>query len=66
MVATQWRTGGLGGPTGLDYGAVESALRMRGTPRSAWPGLFEAVRCIERVMLDEFAQRASRPLPAGC
>lgn len=49
--ATQWRlvATGLGtvGYQGLDYGAVEVVMRMRGVPRKARRHAFDGVRVLE-------------------
>lgn len=45
-MSTQWRTGGFG-PTGLDYNALPSVMRLVGVPRADWPDTFECVRVLE-------------------
>lgn len=47
---TQWRVG-MGGPVGLDYGALSFVLRMSGVPRAAWPDMFEDLRVLENAAL---------------
>lgn len=56
FAATQWRVG-MGGATGLDYAAVQAALRAH-HPRT-WKRLFRGVRVIESAMLRAFAERAT-------
>lgn len=55
-VGTQWRTG-WHGATGLDYCAVESALRMCCIPRRQWPELFGDVRAMESAALGEMRSK---------
>jgi hypothetical protein len=54
-VSTQWvwASMGMGGAArvALNYGAVESALRMQGIKRKRWPGVFADLRHIERAVL---------------
>lgn len=45
-MSTQWRSG-FGGPTGLDYGALPSVLRLQGVPRADWSDTFECIRVLE-------------------
>ena len=49
LACTQWRRGGMGQRTGLDYAAVQSVLRAF-HPR-AWKRLFAGIRVIERALL---------------
>lgn len=48
-VSTQWRVGGMGGIFGLDYAAVEAALRMLGcdNPRE----IFDSIQVMEYAAL---------------
>jgi hypothetical protein len=50
--STQWRTG-MAGPTGLDYQAIESTLRMTRVPRSEWPHVFDDLRTMEDAALEQ-------------
>ena len=49
-MATQWRVG-MGGATGLDYGAIPVVLRLQGVPRADWPALFADLRTMESAAL---------------
>lgn len=49
---TQWRVG-VGGATGLDYGALPTVLRLSGVKRTEWPGVWDSVRVMERAALEE-------------
>lgn len=49
---TQWRMG-VGGATGLDYGALPTVLRLSGVKRGEWPGVWDSVRVMERAALEE-------------
>jgi hypothetical protein len=51
-LTTQWRMGPAG-PTGLDYAALEPALRLMAVPTDDWPALFEDVQTMERAALEE-------------
>lgn len=51
---TQWRTGGMGGLVGLDYGVIPTVAMMAGvnpTP-DEWPALFHDLRVMEAAALD--------------
>jgi hypothetical protein len=53
-LATQWRMHiGMAGVhyQGLDYGAVEVALRLERVPRSDWPQTFHDLQTMERAAL---------------
>lgn len=54
FAGTQWRAG-MGGRTGLDYGAVQAALQAH-VPRT-WKRVFAGIRVIERAMLGADAWR---------
>lgn len=49
---TQWRVG-VGGATGLDYGALPTVLRFAGVKRAEWSGVWDSVRVMERAALEE-------------
>lgn len=53
-VATQWRTSG-GGPTGLDYGAVEWVMKLRTVPKKQRLGVLTSIRIMEASALDQIA-----------
>jgi len=54
-VQTQWASGGMGGPTGLDYVRVRAGLEMAGIEVTS--ELFEGLRLIEAGALEGFAKR---------
>ena len=53
-VCTQWRVGGMGGPVGLDYSAVDIAARWMGI--EIVPRIFDGIRALECVTLEEQAE----------
>lgn len=55
-MATQWRTG-MGGPVGLDYAALPAVFRLIGTPRAAWPGIFDDLRVMEAEALNVMSEQ---------
>lgn len=62
QVQTQWRVGGMGTPTGLDYAGIEAWMRCTGragNPRRA-RRLLQDLQLMERVTLNEWADRAQR------
>lgn len=56
QVGTQWRHG-MGGITGLDYGALEAVLRIRRVARADRPEVLDAVRTMERAVLEMKAEK---------
>lgn len=56
-VQTQWRTGGVGGATGLDYGAVCAYLREVVARRKPRAEVFAGIRAAERATLEVWAQQ---------
>lgn len=62
QLQTQWRIGGMGTPTGLDYAGVDAWMRVTGragNPRRA-RRLLHDLQLMERVTLNEWAERAQR------
>lgn len=55
FAATQWRRGGMGQRTGLDYGPVHALLQAHWP--SGWKAVFAGVRVIERALLVVDAER---------
>ncbi len=55
---TQWQVG-LSGPVGLRYESLFVVLRLTGTPRAQWAGVFDDVRIMESEALKAFAERRS-------
>lgn len=55
-VQTQWASGGMGGPTGLDYTRVRAGLQMAGVEVTA--EIFEGLRLIEASALGAFNKRS--------
>ena len=56
-LSTQWRYGGMGSCTGLDYTAVLALLRTLRLPRAEADALFEDVQTMERAALAEMSER---------
>lgn len=55
---TQWRVGGMGSATGLDYASVSLYLRdVAGIKRKEMPELFNAIQAMERATLEEWAAK---------
>jgi hypothetical protein len=55
-MSTQWRVG-MSGPTGLDYNALPTVLRLTGAARGDWADLFEAVRVMEDAALEKMREK---------
>lgn len=51
-VQTQWRTGGMGHPTGLDYGGVQACMVLRGIRKKDQVELFAGLQAMEQATLD--------------
>lgn len=56
QMGTQWRHG-MGGITGLDYGALEAVLRIRQVPSEDWQDVLDGVRTMERAVLEMRAEK---------
>ena len=50
-MTTQWRSN-MGGPTGLDYGALPVVMRLAGVPLAERAGVFESIRILEDAALE--------------
>lgn len=50
-LATQWRIG-MGGATGLDYGALPAVFELTGVPHEERKARFEELRIMERAALE--------------
>ena len=59
-VGTQWRVGGMGGATGLDYGGVQAAMQLLGIKHGQRTELFALVQIMEAAVLDEWGRRRER------
>lgn len=53
---TQWRTG-MGGATGLDYNVLFRLLDREAGSAERWDELFDDVRVMESVALEEMARK---------
>lgn len=58
QVSTQWRIG-MGGPTGLDYGAIYPLLDRIATDPAEWMDLFEDIQTLERTALKQMSENRS-------
>ena len=54
--STQWRSGGIGGPTGLDYTAVLAVIQFEETDKEQAKELFDQIKLIERGALTAMAE----------
>lgn len=54
--STQWRSGGMGGPTGMDYTAILAVIQFDEQDKEAAKELFEQVKLIERGALTAMAE----------
>lgn len=50
-VQTQWRSGGMGPPTGLDYGGVQACMALRGVRKKEQAELFSGLQAMEQATL---------------
>lgn len=53
---TQWRRGPHGHRLGIDYGAIEPALRLMGVQRKKWQDVFWRLRTLETAALEALAE----------
>ena len=56
-IQTQWRVGGMGGATGLDYAGVRAYLDEVGVVAEERQELFSCIRAAERGSLEGWAER---------
>lgn len=56
-VQTQWRTGGMGGATGLDYAGVSAYLSESGVEGDERKTVFSGIRAAEAGTLAGWAER---------
>lgn len=57
-VQSQWRMGGMGGPTGLDYCAVYPLLDRMTSDPDEWETHFEDVREMESAALEAMRENS--------
>ena len=58
---TQWRYSGMGGATGLDYGALPAVFELLAVKKKQRGEVFESLRIMEGAALTSWSeQRASR------
>jgi hypothetical protein len=50
----------MAGATGLDYGAVESTMRLTAVARKDWPQRFGDIQSMEAAWLDEAHKRRKK------
>ena len=58
QVSTQWRVG-MGGATGLDYGAIYPLLDRIAQDAPEWMDLFEDLQVLERAALKQMSDNRS-------
>lgn len=56
-VQTQWRTGGMGGATGLDYGGVQACMALRGIQKKDQAALFAGLQVMEVATLNAWDKK---------
>ena len=57
-VQTQWRTGGMGAPAGLDYAGVRAYLDERHLPPPEREHIFDCITACERATLRAWSEKA--------
>lgn len=55
-MSTQWRAG-MGGATGLDYGALPAVMRLTQVPPSERAEVFESIRVMEDAALEAMRKK---------
>ncbi len=53
QVSTQWRSAGMGGYIGLDYGPLFTLMDRHGLQGHEWHHTFEDIRVIESTALEQ-------------
>lgn len=56
LMSTQWRAGGMGGPTGMDYAALFQLFSFYDIKKEDQTRIFESVRTMEMAVLEEKAK----------
>lgn len=56
-VQTQWRIGGTGAATGLDYGGVQAYMNMRGIRKKDQAELIAGLQAMEQSTLTEWDKK---------
>jgi hypothetical protein len=59
-VQTQWRVGGMGGATGLDYAGVRAYLDETGVKSKQRKQIFEGIRAAETATLRAWGEKAEK------
>ena len=57
-IGTQWRVG-MGGATGLDYGAIYPLLDRIAQDAAEWMDLFDDLQVLERAALKQMSENRS-------
>lgn len=60
---TQWRVGGMGSRTGLDYGGVRVVAEMTGIEWN--PDIFERLQTLEIATINEWAKQHGKTTGRG-
>lgn len=56
-VQTQWRAGGMGGATGLDYAGVQVVMNVHRIPKKRQADLLDLLQVMEIATLAEWAKK---------
>lgn len=57
QIQTQWRVGGVGNPTGLDYAGIEAYMRLSGIRKKDQANFLPGIQAMERATLNEWANQ---------
>lgn len=60
VIQTQWRIGGTGRPSGLDYGGVHTCMDLHGIRKKNQPEVFAGLQAMERATLIAWDKQAQK------
>ena len=60
-VGTQWRTSGMGGYIGLDYGPLFELMTRQGLSGQEWQDMFDDIQTLEAAALEQIRKNHEEP-----
>ena len=60
-MGTQWRTSGMGGYIGLDYGPLFELMTRQGLSGQEWQDMFDDIQTLEAAALEQIRKNHEEP-----